>query len=89
MREGMEWINRASAPGTRVVAARATHSAETFAEEGVLTTPLGEYADHEVERPFYYIARPHLPLQQRFPDCPIVYEVTRQDVPLTIVKLCE
>lgn len=89
LREGMEWINRASGSGARVVAGRAIHSAEAFAEEGILVASLAEYAEREFARPFYYIARPHVALQQRFPECPIVHGVTRQDVPLTIVKLCE
>ncbi len=38
--------------------------------------------------PFYYIAPPRWQFQARYPDCPVVHEVMRQGVPLTLVKQC-
>jgi hypothetical protein len=88
LREGMEWINRVSDSGARVVIGRSVHSAEAFAEEGIVVVSLREYDEGEFARPFYYISRPHVALLQKFPECPVVYEVRRLGVPLTIVKRC-
>lgn len=89
MREGMEWINENVSPNTIVVSSSQLHSSSTFADPKVVVISTQEFEQREVKEPFYYIARPRWELQQKFPDCPIVYEVIRQGVPLTIVKKCE
>ena len=89
MREGMEWINKNLAHNTTVVSSSQLHSSSTFAAPDITVISTKASEQKGVERPFYYISRPRWQLQQKFPDCKIVYEVVRQGVPLTIVKKCE
>ena len=43
----------------------------------------------EESKQFYYLAMPRLDYPQRFFKCPIVYEVQRQGVSLSLVRKCE
>ena len=89
MREGMEWINKNASPNTIVVSSSQLDSSRTFATPGITVISNQQFEQREIEEPFYYIARPRWNLQEKFPDCPIVYKVVKQGVPLTIVKKCE
>jgi hypothetical protein len=88
MREGMEWINANAEPGTVVVSSNPFYSSETFAAPDIQVVHISEFDQQRASPPYFYIASPRYDFQERFPDCPVVYEVARQSVPLTIVKKC-
>lgn len=87
-REAMEWVNENARPGELVVSAGGIPLTETFAAPTIDVIHVDELEQKRTRNPFYYIVKPRYDFQKRFPECPVVYEVTRQDVPLTIVKRC-
>lgn len=89
MREGMEWINNNSNSGAKVVSSEPLISSATFAASNVEVIPYEEFEPTETAKPYYYIALPRWQLQNNFPDCQVVHQVTRQDVPLAVIKKCE
>ncbi|MEQ9622403.1 ArnT family glycosyltransferase [Coleofasciculus chthonoplastes] len=88
MRDGMEWINNNSIAGEIVVSSSQLHSSKTFAKHNINVISHGKFKKLGTTQAFYYIARPRWDFQERFPECPVVYSVNRQGVPLTIVKKC-
>jgi len=88
MRAGMEWINREAPAGSLVVSSTRLPSSKTFAKDALKVILLEEYKKAAYVAGFYYVARPRWDLQKEFADCPVVYEVRRQEVPLTIVRRC-
>ena len=93
MREGMEWINNHAEDGDVVISSPELHSSKMFAKPNI---PVADYNSYEKSLKlkkwdfpsFYYIAKPRWDYQQKLPECPKVYAVTRQEVELTIVKKC-
>jgi hypothetical protein len=88
LREGMEWLNKNGDTHQKLVISGFTYSAQIFAD------PKFEFVEYNPEneppaKPFYFLAWPRWSAQKYFPECRIIHEVTRQDVPLTIVKNCE
>lgn len=88
MRDGMEWINNNSIADAIVVSSSQLHSSKTFAKPNINVISHGKFKKLGATQPFYYIARPRWDFQERFPECPVVYSVKRQGIPLTIVKKC-
>ncbi|MDJ0516945.1 MAG: hypothetical protein QNJ74_12050 [Trichodesmium sp. MO_231.B1] len=88
MREGMEWINQNWTTGIKVISSSQLVSSRTFARPGIEVIGLGNFNPKENSLPFYYIARPWSNFQDKFSECPIVYQVLKQNVPLTIVRKC-
>jgi hypothetical protein len=93
MREGMEWINKNAKAGEVVVSSDELHSSKMFAAPNLPVAAFHSYAHAVMSREwnftrFYYIAKPRWDYQKKLPECPIVYAVKRQGVPLTIVKKC-
>jgi hypothetical protein len=101
MREGMEWINKKANPNAKVLVGGYPEAAKIFAAPSLTIVSktltdtdsrISSKADIEqikIEKPFYYIAYPRRDLQGAFPRCPVVHQVLRQNVPLTIVKKCD
>lgn len=96
MREGIEWINQQSAGSpTTVLSSQELFASKFYAAPNVnvlLYVAYQKLTEEEKRfnfpRLFYYIAKPRWDYQSQLPECPIVYEVKRQEVPLTIVKKC-
>lgn len=91
MREGMEWINTQAGDNAKVVSSPELHASKIFAAPGINVAAYRSYEKAEQKeewRPFFYVAKPKWDYQSKFPGCPVVYSVKRQDVPLTIVKKC-
>ena len=88
LREGMEWINNKARLPAEVVVGGPLHSAEIFAKPDLSVLALEDFDRSKVAKPYYYLAIPRDELQDRFPECRIVHQVTRQNVPLSIVKKC-
>lgn len=89
MREGTEWINNHADANAHVISSDPLHSSKTFADTRINVIPYVQFQQARVTKPFYYIALPRSGFQKKFLECPVVYSVKRQDVPLTIVKKCE
>lgn len=89
LREGMEWINKKASPGTTVVVGGMLPSAQIFADPNLKIIGYEKF-NHAAQttQPFYYLAWPRWNAQSKFPNCPIVHQVIRQKVPLSIVKRC-
>lgn len=88
MREGMEWLNQNAQPRTKVIVAGPLHSAQAFAREDLRLIPYNPSAKINWQESYYYLARPRWDLPQKFPECPIAYQVQREGIPLTVVKRC-
>lgn len=89
LREGMEWINKKATPGTTVVVGGMLPSAQIFADPNLKIIGSEKFNPaSEVAQPFYYLAWPRWDAQSKFPNCPVVHQVIRQEVPLSIVKRC-
>jgi hypothetical protein len=84
----MEWINQNASPDSLVVVGGPLPPAKLFANPELRVVIL-DSENQEISKPFYYLAMPRYQYQNEFPDCPIVHQVTRQGVPLTIVKECK
>ncbi len=97
MREGTEWINKQSAGNqTNVLSSQELFASKFYAAPNVAVALYKSYLQTNegekpiaLPKPFYYIAKPRWDYQRQLPECPIVYEVKRQGVPLTIVKKCD
>jgi len=88
-REGMEWINNNASDNTKVVVGGDDDSAIIFAAPKLTAITKTEFEQKPVDKPFYYLAVPRYDLQQAFPECQVVHQVVKQNVPLTIVKECK
>ena len=92
MRKGMEWINDNASPNSEVVVSGDRvnlFSATIFSDPDLSVISLEEFESEKRANPDYYLALPRWQYQSEFPECPVVHQVTRQNVPLTIVKKCE
>jgi hypothetical protein len=89
LREGMEWINKNASPGSTTVVGGLLHSAQMFATPNLKLIEYDKFNPKAVSKPFYYLAWPRWNAQSKFPECPVVYQVIRQGVPLSIVKRCD
>lgn len=87
MREGMEWINNNASPDARVVSSQLS-STDSFANPDIEDVSYNRFEKAPFSRPFYYITKPRVDLLSKFPDCPVVHQVMRQNAPLTVVKKC-
>jgi hypothetical protein len=88
-REGMEWINNNASDNAKVVVGGDDDSAIIFAAPKLTAITKTEFEQKPVDKPFYYLAVPRYDLQQAFPECQVVHQVVKQNVPLTIVKECK
>ncbi|MDB9315176.1 hypothetical protein PN462_18825 [Spirulina sp. CS-785/01] len=87
LQAGIEWLNEQTFNQSEIVLGGPQYIGE------ILLNPDLTLLDLEIleedQQPDYYLAMPYLNLQQLYPDCPIIYSVTRQGVPLSIVKKCQ
>lgn len=90
LRQGMEWINQHDR--LPVLVGGPLHSAEVFADEDVTLRSFAERKlPPDLKKPFYYLSMygGNRQFQSYFQECPTLYQVTRQEVPLAIVRRCE
>jgi hypothetical protein len=89
LREGMEWINENAKPGATVLVGGFLYSAELFAAPNLKVIGYTQAVAAETSKPYYYLAWPRWNAPNNLPNCPVVYRVIRQEVPLSIVKRCD
>ncbi|MGK7874609.1 MAG: hypothetical protein AB4426_15275 [Xenococcaceae cyanobacterium] len=89
MREGMEWINQNANSNAKVIVGGPLHSASAFSDSGIKLISYKKSENINLEKPYYYLARPRWELPKNFPECRVVHQVVRHGVPLTIVKQCD
>ncbi|WP_041933641.1 hypothetical protein [Gloeothece verrucosa] len=90
LREGMEWLNKNAEPNSKIVIAGPLFAAEIFSDLHHKFTLINRDDFHLGQDPLpdYYMGLPRYDYHKAFPECPVVYSVTRQNTPLTIVKKC-
>ncbi|MGK7925171.1 MAG: ArnT family glycosyltransferase [Spirulina sp.] len=89
LREGIEWVNENAEPNSTLSIGGPTYMGEMFAKPEIEVVDLESDLEYGVKgTPDYYVAMPYLQLQDLFPDCPIVHNVARQGVPITIIRDC-
>jgi hypothetical protein len=89
LREGMEWINHNAQPGTTVLVGGFIYSAQLFADPTMKVIGYNETTAAQTPRPYYYLAWPRWDAQSKLPECPVVHQVKRQAISLSIVKRCD
>lgn len=89
LREGMEWLNNNAPSGSTVLVGGFPYSAQLFADPNLNVSGYNQAKATEVTKPFYYLAWPRWNAHSQLPDCPVIYQVKRQGVPLSIVKRCD
>lgn len=89
LREGMEWINKNVSSDSTTVVGGVLYSAQMFANPNLKLIEYEKFNPTTVSKPFYYLAWPRWNAPSKFPECPVVYQVMRQQVPLSIIKRCD
>lgn len=95
-RESISWLNETVPAGTTVIVGGPMEIATVFARSDYGLKPVEDFLSLEPEviqrqlsqSAFYYVGMPRWSYQKAFPDCPVVYQVRRQDVMLTSVQQC-
>lgn len=87
MREAVEWINNHVEPHGKVISAY-WDASEIFGKSDIQFINYKYLDGKKLDKPFYYAAIPRWQLENKFPECEIVYQVIRQGVPLSVVKKC-
>jgi hypothetical protein len=90
-RAAMEWINENGQPNVPVLVGVNTRSASIYASPDRPYLPFSPDSLATLKsKPFYYLAAPVV--SYRYPDffksCPLVHQVQRQDLQLTLVRQC-
>lgn len=80
VREAMEWLNNNVAP--KAIVATQSPFLSKISASPKLDLVVGD------SKQFYYVALPRWDFHSQYPECPVVYAVKRQGVPLTIIKKC-
>lgn len=91
LKEGMEWLNKNAESNSTIVVAGPMFAAEIFADPNRSFKMIhrDEFRWGEDNKPNYYMGIPRYDYHQAFSECPIIYSVTRQNTPLTIIKKCQ
>lgn len=91
-KEAMEWLNQNAEPNSTILIAGPAFAAQAFIDpsRNFKTFDRDEFPWGKVPNPDYYMALPRYDYQTSkfFPECPIVYSVTRQNTPLTTIRKC-
>lgn len=91
-KEGMEWLNKNAQPESTILIAGPAFAAQAFIDpsRNFKIFDRDNFLWGKVPNPDYYMALPRYDFQTLnfFPNCPIVYSITRQDTPLTTIKNC-
>lgn len=89
LREGTEWVNENAEPNSTLAIGGPTYIGQMFARSDLKVLDIESDLEYGLKgRPDYYIAMPYIELPGLFPECPIVRNVARQGVPITIIRDC-
>jgi hypothetical protein len=101
LRKGMEWINQNASPDSTVSIGGPQYLAEMYSNPSFEFLDIEQDLDYGRKgKPDYYLAIPiglrttkkqeleYINLQTVYPECPIVYQVVRQTIPLCTIKKC-
>lgn len=89
LREGMEWLNANAQPNSSISVGGQPYLAQMYADPNFTFLDIEEDLRYGKKgKPDYYLSMHYLNLQNVFPDCPIVHQVTRKSVPLATIKKC-
>lgn len=86
MREAIEWVNVTADSGEVVVIGGNLNGARVFVDWSLTPLSLDRYRESSQERAGYYVGLKRWDYAEEFPDCPIVHAVSRQKIPLSVVK---
>lgn len=90
LKEGMEWLNQNAESNSTILVAGPIFAAQAFANRSRNFTIIHRdyFAWGKAPDPDYYLAISRYDYYDFFLQCPVVYSVKRQDIPLGIVKNC-
>jgi len=92
LREGMEWLNANGKPNSTVLVAGSFHAARIFADMDQFALfeykPAQNEEAEQSETPDYFLVLHRWRMQDKYPECQVVHQVARQNVPLASVKQC-
>ena len=90
LREAIEWINENGKTDATVLLPALADRAAIFSNPSLNVVSKSQFQDMGLNQPDYYLylAIHRWQYQEKFPECPIVHSVTRQGVPLAMVKQC-
>ncbi|WP_204102427.1 MULTISPECIES: hypothetical protein [Spirulina sp. CCY15215] len=89
LREGTEWVNENAEANSTLSLGGATYIGQMFAKPDLKVLDIESDLGYGLKgRPDYYVAMPYIEFQDLFPECPIVHNVARQGVPITIIRNC-
>jgi len=91
LREAIEWVNDQAPQGATVAVGGPQYIAQMFTSPDLTLLDLETDLDYGAKGspPDYYVAMPYIELPLLFPQCPVIYAVEREGVPLSRVKRCE
>ncbi|TVQ53784.1 MAG: hypothetical protein EA366_12515, partial [Spirulina sp. DLM2.Bin59] len=87
LREAIEWVNDQASPGSTVAVGGPLYIAQMFTSPELTLLDIEADLDYGAKGspPDYYVAMPYIELPFLFPQCPVVYAVERDGVPLSTV----
>jgi hypothetical protein len=92
-RAAIEWINKNGEHDAKIILASHFDAARVLAKPSITFVTLQDFTEKKVklDPPYYYVALlgRGKNLNNLFPECPLVYQAARQNVPLTVVKQCD
>lgn len=89
MKEGIQWINTQATLNSTIIIGGYIHTVQPFSRPDLKFLAYDEgYEQLPPTSSFYYLARLRGDNLKKFPHCPIVYQVKRENTPLTTVKYC-
>lgn len=90
IREAMEWLNSHAQPKAKIVVTGPLFASEIFADSDrqFNIIHLDDFSEGVEPNPDYYLGLHRSGYADTFPECTIIYQVKRQNVPLTTIKKC-
>ncbi len=88
LREGMEWLNENGTSSSKVLVGGLPNSAKLYAAPKFKIFSV-EDSQANFDKPFYYLSWLRWGQQYEFSECPIVHQVTRQEVSLAVIRECK
>jgi hypothetical protein len=89
LREAMNWLNATAPAESSVAIGGPFYIGAMFARADLQLLDLDEDLDYGNKgQPDYYVSMIYIDLADVFPQCPVVHQVERQGVPLSLVKRC-
>lgn len=97
VQDAVEWFNQTAEPNAKLVVGTPFNSTLIASDPDVNVVELDyDYKKMKIAKeqkpivkPYYFLAIPKHGLNRVFTDCKLVYQVERQQVPLTTIRKCE